>query len=102
MPLGSGLLPGTPTITVQVLPFSAGAHAAESNGFIILRGPEPGLDVVHLSSLVGALYLEKRTDLERHWDVFNHLRSQAMGPNEPCEMIACVGDQFVASAQKES
>jgi transcriptional regulator with XRE-family HTH domain len=91
-----------PTITVQVLPFSAGAHAAESNGFIILRGLEPDLDVVHLSNLSGALYLEKRADLERHRDVFNHLRSQALSAGESSEMIARAGDQFASAAPEES
>ena len=52
----------TPHVTVQILPFDVGAHAAEGASFIIIRGPEPSLDVVHLSNLGGALYLEKSAE----------------------------------------
>ena len=88
-------------MTVQILPFAAGAHAAESSGFIILRGPEPELDVVHLSNLSGALYLEKPAELDRHRIVFDYLRSQALSAKESSEMIATVGGQFAAAAREE-
>ena len=90
-----------PQVTVQVLPFSAGAHAAESTGFVILRGPEPELDVVHLSNLSGALYLEKPAELDRHRVVFDYLRSQALATGESSEMIAEVAGQFAAAAAPE-
>lgn len=91
----------TPQVTIQVLPFTAGAHAADSTGFVILRGPEPELDVVHLSNLSGALYLEKPAELERHRLVFEYLRSQALSAGESSEMIATVAGQFGATAAPE-
>ncbi len=36
----------SPGITLQVLPFSKGAHAAALGSFVILAGAEPSLDVV--------------------------------------------------------
>lgn len=91
-----------PQVTIQVLPFAAGAHAAESTGFVILRGPEPELDVVHLSNLSGALYLEKPAELERHRVVFEYPRSQALSAGESSEMIADVAGRFAAAASEES
>ncbi|MGW0884497.1 helix-turn-helix domain-containing protein [Streptomyces sp. NPDC002671] len=87
---------GTPHITVQILPFSAGAHAAESTSFIIIRGPEPSLDVVHLSNLSGALYLEKSAELERHRVVFEYLRSQALSPSDTSSLLAEIAKEFTA------
>ncbi|WP_149825624.1 helix-turn-helix domain-containing protein [Streptomyces tailanensis] len=92
---------GTPHVTLQVLPFEAGAHAAESTSFIIIRGPEQSLDVVHLSNLSGALYLEKSADLERHRVVFEYLRSQALSPSESSGLLADLTGEFAASGTKE-
>jgi hypothetical protein len=90
-----------PEVTIQVLPFAAGAHAADSTGFVILRGPAPDLDVVHLSNLSGALYLEKPAELQRYRVVFDYLRSQALSAGESSEMIATVASQFAAAAAPE-
>jgi hypothetical protein len=92
----------SPHVTLQILPFAAGAHAAESAGFVIIRGPEPSLDVVHLSNLSGALYLEKPGELEQHKVVFEYLRSQALSAAASSEMIATISEQFAAEAREES
>lgn len=84
-----------------MLPFEVGAHAAESTSFIIIRGPEPSLDVVHLSNLSGALYLEKPAELERHRVVFEYLRSQALSPSESIGLLADLTGEFAASGTKE-
>jgi Domain of unknown function (DUF5753) len=65
-PLCPLLVGGGRRVTLQVLPFDAGAHVTERTGFIIICGPEPLLDVVHMSNFSGALYLEKEAELERH------------------------------------
>ncbi|MFJ2112406.1 helix-turn-helix domain-containing protein [Streptomyces sp. NPDC087850] len=92
----------TQYVTIQVLPFTSGAHAAESTGFILLRGQEPALDVVHLSNLSGALYLEKPGELDRHRTVFDYLRSQALSTAESSEMILHLGEQYATAARKET
>lgn len=91
-----------PNVTLQVLPFAVGAHPADSSSFMILRGPEPSLDVVHLSNRSGALYLDKPADLELHRLVFEYLRSQALSAAESSEMIAACGEQFAAEARARS
>ncbi len=49
-----------PGLTVQILPFSAGAHAAAGSGSLaILKFPDaPSLGVVYLEALSGGVYLE--------------------------------------------
>ncbi|MEU3171602.1 helix-turn-helix transcriptional regulator [Streptomyces sp. NPDC007000] len=91
----------TPHVTVQILPFDAGAHGAESTSFVILRGAEPTLDVVHLSNLGGALYLEKPAESERHRVVFEYLRSQALSPSDTSSLLAELVGEFTTTARKE-
>ncbi|MFC4585383.1 helix-turn-helix domain-containing protein [Sphaerisporangium corydalis] len=61
-------------VTVQVMPFSAGGHAAAGGPFSILRFSERDLpDVVYLEQLTSAIYLDKRDDLDRYQAVMERL-----------------------------
>ena len=68
-----------PNITIQVLPFSAGAHAVAGSGSLaILRfSEEPVLGVVYLEALAGGVYLESQTDVARYIRAFASLRVSA-------------------------
>src|SRR5580693_1604216 len=57
-----------PAITLQVLPFSAGAHVGGGSGSLaILRFPDaPSLGVVYLEALSGGVYLEGQADVARY------------------------------------
>jgi transcriptional regulator with XRE-family HTH domain len=68
----------SPNITLQVLPFSTGAHSAATGSFVILGGVEPALDVVYLDIRTGALFLEKEEELECYRRAFDYLRAQAL------------------------
>ncbi|MGI5426114.1 helix-turn-helix domain-containing protein [Streptomyces sp. CA-179760] len=68
----------SPHITLQVLPFSQGAHAAALGSFVIIGGPEPALDVVYVDIHTGSLFLEKEAELERYRLAFEYLRAQAL------------------------
>ncbi|MFF4490888.1 helix-turn-helix domain-containing protein [Streptomyces sp. NPDC001544] len=68
----------SPHITLQVLPFSKGAHAAALGSFVIIGGPEPALDVVYVDFHTGSLFLEKDEELERYRLAFEYLRAQAL------------------------
>jgi len=69
-----------PAITIQVLPFSAGAHAAAGGGSLaILRFPDaPSLGVVYLDALSGGVYLESQADVARYVRAFALLRASAL------------------------
>ncbi|GAA3211840.1 helix-turn-helix transcriptional regulator [Actinocorallia longicatena] len=67
-----------PNVTLQVVPFSRGGHAAAGGPFSILRFAEPDLpDVVYLEQLTSALYLDKRDDIERYLAVMEQLCVEA-------------------------
>ncbi|GAA2072687.1 helix-turn-helix domain-containing protein [Actinomadura alba] len=67
-----------PNVTLQVLPFDHGGHAAAGGAFSILRFGEPDLpDVVYLEQLTSALYLDKREELDRYLAVMERLCIEA-------------------------
>ena len=70
------------TVTVQVLPFESGAHAAAGDGSLaILRfAGAPGLGLVHLGGIGGGVCLEGRGDLQACERVFDQLRAFALSP----------------------
>ncbi|MDQ1038407.1 transcriptional regulator with XRE-family HTH domain [Streptomyces sp. V3I8] len=67
-----------PHVTIQVLPFSTGAHAAAVGSFVVLGGQTPELDVVYVDTLGGGLFMEKPKELERYRLAFQYLRAQAL------------------------
>ncbi|WP_432927959.1 helix-turn-helix domain-containing protein [Microbispora sp. CA-135349] len=67
-----------PRVTLQIIPFTAGGHAAAGGPFSILRFAGVGLpDVVYLEQLTSAIYLEKREDVDRYLAVMERLCIQA-------------------------
>lgn len=68
----------SPHITLQVLPFTKGAHGAALGSFVIIGGTEPALDVVYVDFHTGSLFLEKDEELERYRLAFEYLRAQAL------------------------
>ena len=68
-----------PGVSLQVLPFTAGADAAGSGPMTILRFADPpGLGVIHLPALCGGVSLEGREDVACHIRAFAHLRTAAL------------------------
>lgn len=65
-------------VTLQIMPFDAGGHAAAGGPFSILRFGEPGLpDVVYLEQLTSSLYLDKQPDIDRYLQVMDRLAVEA-------------------------
>jgi transcriptional regulator with XRE-family HTH domain len=80
-------------ITVQVMPFRYGAHAAESGAFSILRFPEPDVpDVVYLEHLTSAIYLDKRRDVDRYLQTMERLSAQAEPRSRTPGILAAIRD----------
>jgi hypothetical protein len=68
-----------PNVTIQVMPFSGGAHSAMDGSFNILGFPDPvDPQVVYIEYQTGALYLEKREEVDRYKLIFDHLRAAAL------------------------
>lgn len=67
-----------PNVTLQVMPFNSGGHAAAGGPFTILRFSEPDLpDIVYLEQLTSALYLDKAEDVDHYKRVLDRLYVQA-------------------------
>ena len=67
-----------PAVTLQILPFSAGAHRAMGGPFTLLRYTEPDLrDVVFIEQLTSALYLDKQTEVDSYLQVIEEVCLQA-------------------------
>lgn len=67
-----------PHVTVQVLPFSVGGHAAAGGPISVLRLPPPDLpDVVYLEQLTTAVYPDRPSELEYYRHIMNRLAVQA-------------------------
>jgi hypothetical protein len=75
-------------VTVQVVPFSRGGHAAAGGSFTVLRFSEPEVpDVVYIEQLTSALYLDKRDDVDHYLEVMNHLSTEALTPQQSVKLI---------------
>jgi len=85
----SELAAGFPGITLQVLPFSAGAHAvAGSASLAILRFPDaPSLGVVYLEALSGGVYLESQLDVASYIRAFALLRAAALTAGDTTRLL---------------
>nr|WP_307128922.1 helix-turn-helix transcriptional regulator [Streptomyces sp. B1I3] len=82
-------LSAEPHITVQVLPYSAGALPDVTGQFSILGfadSPEAG--VVYLEGSTSDLYLEKRSDLQHYNLIHTHLRAQALSPDNTRHFVS--------------
>jgi transcriptional regulator with XRE-family HTH domain len=72
---------GQPNVTLQVVPFSRGGHAGAGGSFTLMRFDAPDLpDVVYIEQLTGALYLERRSDVDHYLEVMNRLGAEALTP----------------------
>jgi transcriptional regulator with XRE-family HTH domain len=80
-----------PAVTLQVLPFMAGAHAAGGGPFVLLRFKEPDIpDVVYLEQLTSALYLEKSADVDRYSEVIEELCLQATPAETTAKLLSSI------------
>jgi Domain of unknown function (DUF5753)/Helix-turn-helix domain len=78
-----------PQVTIQVIPFGGGGHAAAGGSFTLLRFAEPELpDVVYIEQLTSALYLDDRLDIDHYLEVMNDLSTEALTPDRTTQFIA--------------
>jgi transcriptional regulator with XRE-family HTH domain len=77
-----------PNVTMQVIPYSAGAHPAMDSTFNILEFTGSVPSVVYVEGLVGWIYVERPQDIDRYQQVFEHLRTVALSPQGSIELLA--------------
>lgn len=78
-----------PNITLQVLPFSAGAHASMDSAFSIVSfDPPTDGDIVYFEHPTCSLYLEKPGEVARYRLVYEHLRAASLSLDESRRLLA--------------
>jgi transcriptional regulator with XRE-family HTH domain len=84
-----------PHVTIQVLPFNAGAHAGMEGPFLILGFPEQAdPDVVYVDNTTAGIYLEEPAEILRYTLMFDHLRAAALAPDDTLTRIAAAAARF--------
>ncbi|MFC8371866.1 MULTISPECIES: helix-turn-helix transcriptional regulator [unclassified Streptomyces] len=77
-----------PNVTVQVLPFSRGAHASMFGPYVVLGfQEEAALDVVLADNPTGSMWLERETEVARYQELFDAARTSALSPVESRTVI---------------
>jgi transcriptional regulator with XRE-family HTH domain len=80
-----------PNVTLQVIPFDAGAHAGMADSFVFLQFAEEAIpDVVSVETMAGELFLEAESDIRRYKLVFEHLRAVAASPDASRALITSI------------
>jgi transcriptional regulator with XRE-family HTH domain len=88
-------LASLPHVTLQVVPFSSGAHAGMEAPFLILGFPEQAdPDVVYVENSTSGVYLEQPEDVHRYTLMFDHLRAAALKPDDTVEMVDRTADRL--------
>jgi len=83
-----------PNVTIQILPFEAGAHAGMDGTFAILDFPDAeDPNVVFVENATGGLFLEKSDELRKYNQIFETIRSAALTPEESRTMIAMLAEE---------
>jgi transcriptional regulator with XRE-family HTH domain len=76
-----------PNVTVQVVPFSAGAHPGMPGAFVVMSFPDSDPPLVYTENAGGGLFLEGEPDVHRYRASFQRLAAQALSPKDTAQMI---------------
>ncbi len=77
-----------PTVTIQVIPFTAGWHPALHGMFNIYRFAASEVpDVVYGESLTGAFYLNKPDEAARYIEALDQMCAQAASPEQTAAIL---------------
>jgi transcriptional regulator with XRE-family HTH domain len=84
-----------PNVTVQLVPYEAGAHPGMPGAFIVLEFPDPiDQSLVYTESLAGGLFLEDDLEIRRYILLFDHLRAAAMRPGQTLTLLAEIAEEL--------
>ena len=83
-----------PHITVQVLPFSCGAHSGMFGPYLLLGFPQlASMDLVLTETQTGNTWLEREEDVASYRVLFDDARTTALPPTESLELIRRVAKE---------
>jgi transcriptional regulator with XRE-family HTH domain len=76
-----------PNVTVQALPFSAGAHRGMRGAFTALRFPDEPMNTIYLEMYDAALYLEAPPQVAKFTDIFERLARQSKDASSTTRLL---------------
>lgn len=75
------------TVTLQLIPFGAGAHTGMIGSFLVMDFAEPDPPVVYLENFSGGIFLEAPDEVARYRSNFQRLAAQALSPQATLQTI---------------
>lgn len=82
-------------VTVQVVPFTAGAHPGRGENYMILSFPEPtDPEAVYLETLTSWAFREKPHEIRAYTYTFNAITALALSPKESMELINVAAEEL--------
>lgn len=86
---------GAPQVTLQVLPFGAGAHAGMDGPFVIMGFVDRAdRDVVYVESTGNGFIVEVPSEVARYALMFEQLRAAALPPGDSRQVIEAAAARF--------
>lgn len=83
-----------PTVTLQLLPFTAGAHDAMVGSFIVLEFEQPEPDLLYISHVVGGMHLDNSERVREAKMVFDRLHTQALSRSDSVKRLERLADDL--------
>jgi transcriptional regulator with XRE-family HTH domain len=85
----------SPTVSLRILPLTAGASGATAGSFVVLDFPDPGHRLaepttVYIEGMTGALYLDKPHEVAAYTHTWDSLCSLALSERDSADLIATV------------
>jgi len=75
-------------VTVQVIPFDAGAYATSDSNFVLLEfGESPLSAVIYVEGLASGQYYERASDVALYREAVEHLRDSALSPRDSVQLL---------------
>ncbi|MEU4683521.1 helix-turn-helix domain-containing protein [Streptomyces xinghaiensis] len=86
-----------PHVTVQVLPYSVGAHPGMVGTFSLLEFADAAdSSVVYLEGVTSDLYLEKHAEVQHYSVMYEHLRAQAHHPERTRQFMIELAKEYAS------
>ena len=86
-----------PSITIQVLPFRAGAHPALAGSFLIFQFADGVAPVVHSEGLTGGVFRAKSAEVDAYRAAFDAVRRRALDPEATRDLLADLARELETS-----
>ncbi|WP_433213215.1 helix-turn-helix domain-containing protein [Dactylosporangium sp. CS-047395] len=84
-----------PHVSVQVIPFNAGAHPGMPGSFSVLSFADSAdPDIVYTDSMSGDLFTDSPPAVRRHMLTFAHLQSVAVSPADSIQLLNRLVDEL--------